>query len=522
MIKYFPAIVSGGLLTLAFPNTCFYLLAFVALIPLMVSVVTMSEKDSFYAGTFAGFTHYLSLMYWIVPTLNRYGGLHLLLSLSALVLLSFYLALYLGGFAFFYKRLKVNRILTPVLAAALWVGLEYVRTYLLTGLPWGALGYSQYLNLDFIQVADFSGVYGVSFLIVLLNAYLSMVWIFFTRKRKEQDAPYAKRHILIGFVVTTFFVAFFYFYGVSKRNRIASTIQNSPKVSIAVVQGNIKQDRKWDKAFKIHTIEKYASLSNDALSSKPELIIWPETALPFYYDFDMDYSRKVDTHVRKANTNFLVGSPAVESREGEKDYDIYNRVYMLNRFAIITSTYDKVHLVPFGEYVPFGKYLKFLGKLTAQVGDFSPGKGRFKPLVFNKHSTGVLICFEILFPSISSAFVKNGATILTTVTNDAWFGRTSAPLHHFSISVFRAIENRRTVVRAANTGISGFIDPEGKILKTTSLFEDTFISQSIPVLKSLTFYTSHGDLFAIICIVAICLTFVVEKLKKKMLRRNQK
>jgi apolipoprotein N-acyltransferase len=195
---------------------------------------------------------------------------------------------------------------------------------------------------------------------------------------------------------------------------------------------------------------------------------------------------------------------------------------MFDGFANITGTYDKNHLVPFGEYVPFGDYLAFLGKITAQAGNFSAGDQAFLPLEFNNNNLrvtrkiGVLICFEILFPSISSKFVKNGADILTTITNDAWFGHSSAAMQHFSIAVFRAVENRRILARAANTGISGFIDPKGKIIEMTSLFTDATVTRQVPVLNSLSFYTKHGDVFAIgsilVTLAIFAWIFVIKKI----------
>ena len=187
---------------------------------------------------------------------------------------------------------------------------------------------------------------------------------------------------------------------------------------------------------------------------------------------------------------------------------------MVNKQAVITGKYDKIHLVPFGEYVPFGKYLAFLGKLTAQAGDFSAGKKEFIPLKFKNKKTGILICFEVIFPDLARKFVNNGADILVTITNDAWFGRTSAPFQHFSMSVFRAVENRRSMARAANTGISGFIAPTGNILITSSLYKEKFLTEKLPCLKIKTFYTRYGDLFALICLIAIPVMFMVKRIKQ--------
>ena len=205
-----------------------------------------------------------------------------------------------------------------------------------------------------------------------------------------------------------------------------------------------------------------------------------------------------------------MGSPAVDTSGDPIRY--FNRVFLLNQLSVPLGFYDKTHLVPFGEYVPFQDLLFFLKKLTEQAGNFSRGETGFVPLAFKGHKTGVLICFEILFPAISRQFVKNGADILTTVTNDAWFGRTSAPAQHFSIAVLRAVENRRSVVRAANTGISGFIDPTGQVFGTTQLFTDAVDVRSLPALTGLSFYTRYGDLLlAIACLIAMGMGFVIKE-----------
>jgi len=506
LIKYFPAIISGLLLTLCFPKPGLSYLAFFALVPWLVSMEKMTIKESFYSGFFTGFFHFITLLYWIIPTVITYGGLHPVLAVSTLTLLCVYLSLYPAIFAFLIKKMYPVSCFTPILAACLWTGLEYIRTYAFTGFPWGLLGYSQYSNLSLIQIADISGVYGVSFLIVLINYLVATIWTGFKKN------PRKKQGIAVGY--TVLFLSGIVFYGHHKIAVIDSQIKTSDKPVIRVVQGNIQQDQKWSDAFKTKTVEKYVHLSKTASIVKPDLIIWPETALPFYYGYDRPLSDQVDLCVRESKTNFLIGSPAFKSNE--KGILFYNRAYMLNRFSILTGTYDKLHLVPFGEYVPLGDYLTFLGKITAQAGNFSMGDTSFIPLRFNDHKTGVLICFEILFPTISSGFVQNGADILTTITNDAWFGKTSAAQQHFSIAVFRAVENRRSIARAANTGISGFIDPNGKILKATPLFTDQTVTQALPALTGISFYTRYGDIFAITSIVAFCLAFMVQGIRKKV------
>ncbi len=492
MLKYYPALISGLFLTLSFPDTNIAWLAFFALVPLLMSIQSMTPTESFYAGFITGISFFLTLIYWIVPTIHVYGGLHLILAFGGLTLLCLYLALYPAIFAFTLKKLKYGSYM-PLLAACIWTGLEYIRTYAFTGFSWGTLGYSQYENLALIQIADFTGVYGVSFLIILVNSSLAILFMSFKKKIAGQ--------YIIPVIYTTVLVIGVYIYGSQKINNIDSQIKKAEKTTISIIQGNIKQNLKWSDEFKIHTIEKYIQLSKSQIKKNPDLVIWPETALPFYYGFDRVLSNHVNQCVESSKTNFLIGSPAFELDKEHTKF--YNRAYLFDRFADITGSYDKNHLVPFGEYVPFGDYLTFLGKITAQAGNFSTGNQAFLPLEFNNHNlnvtrkTGVLICFEILFPSISSKFVKNGADILTTITNDAWFGHSSAAMQHFSIAVFRAVENRRTLARAANTGISGFIDPKGKIIETTSLFKDTAVTRKVPILTNISFYTKHGDLFAI-------------------------
>jgi len=510
LIPYLPALASGLLLTLSFPEAGLSYLAFFALAPWLISLPSLTLKQSFFSGLIAGFSHFITLIYWIIPTVHIYGGLHPILAGSTLMLLCFYLALYPALFAVLIKKLDPGAFFTPLLSACLWTGLEYIRTYAFTGFSWGSLGYSQYSHLLIIQIADLSGVYGVSFLIVLINYLMADL---FLKRKKKGKRPFFSMLLTVILIFATLA------YGHLRLSSIDAQMAPAQKPAIAVIQGNIEQDLKWSEAFKNETVQKYLRLSKTILKDEPELIVWPETALPFYYGYERELSELVDQCVRESKTNYLIGSPAFTASEKETLY--YNRVYMLNRFSIVTATYDKTHLVPFGEYVPFGKYLTFLGKITAQAGNFSSGDKAFVPLGFQEHKTGVLICFEILFPQIAAKFVKNGADILTTVTNDAWFGHTSAPLQHFSMAVFRAVETRRSVVRAANTGISGFIDPKGEILETTPLFTDKAITRQMQVLTLISVYTRYGDIFAFCAMVAFCLAFVVKGVRNK-LRRNEK
>lgn len=510
-LNILPAPISGILLTLSFPNAQLWPVAFVAFVPLLITLKERSSKVAFYSGFFTGFIHFTSLIYWLVPTLKHYGGLNLFISVLALILLCAYLSLYFAVFCLILKKANFIPLISPVMAACLWICLEYMRTYAFTGFSWGAIGYSQYLNLPLAQIADFSGVYGVSFVLMVSNSAITEFWTYLKNKQPKKGVL----QLLLPFLI----VGSALIYGHYKLSFIRTVIHSAPQTKIGIIQGNIEQDFKWSKEYKLKTINKYIALSTKLLANNPELIVWPETALPFYYGRNKPLSLKVDMFVRSSQTHFLIGSPAYELSGREPEF--YNRAYMLSPDATVTGSWDKSHLVPFGEYVPFGNYLKFLGKIIEQAGDYSAGKPVFIPLDFNHHKTGVLICFEILFPSISSNFVKNGATYLTTMTNDAWFGNTSAPGQHFAIAVFRAIENRRSLIRAANTGISGFIEPTGKIVTPTSLFTDQAIITETPALEIISFYTRCQDKFTWAAGLAFLLVFMLKSLKKSA-RRTKK
>ncbi|MBF0211605.1 MAG: apolipoprotein N-acyltransferase, partial [Desulfamplus sp.] len=519
LYQYFFPFLSGFLLTLSFPNSEVDWLAWIALVPLILSLDKINGKRAFKFGFVMGLSHFLSLLYWIVPTISTYGQLPLLLALPILILLSGYLALYPALFALGLSYLKVNSKLMPLTAAALWVSLEYIRSIFMSGFPWGLVGYSQYSHLELIQIADITSVYGISFIVVLTNAVIARILALKSKQNYKSE---------IAISIFSLFLIFGFLIGYGKF-RITDIKNESDKgkiLNISVVQGNIEQALKWEEAYQKSTIEKYCKLSikaaqefklnfqnRGAKSDKLNLIIFPETALPFYYTWNKNLSNEINSCIKDVGTNFLIGSPSFKTIDkAAKIYQFYNRAYMVNELGVVIGSYDKVHLVPFGEYVPFGRYLSFLGKIIAQAGDFSAGKRDAQPLLFNlssdsvksnsvlSSSAGVLICFEVIFPYLARESVNNGAQLLVTMTNDAWFGYTSAPKQHFAMAIFRAVENRRAVARAANTGISGFIDPTGKVLQTSNLFEDAALTEPLPAMTIQTFYSKFGDAFAFVCI----------------------
>ncbi len=485
-------------------------MAFVALVPLLLALESMDAKQAFRAGLTMGLVHFTTLIYWLVPTLTTYGNLAWGLAAATLVLLSLYLALYPALFALALKKLDPPAWAHPLAAAALWTGLEYLRTHLLTGFGWGALGYSQETNLTWLQSADLFGVSGLTFVIVLCNAALARLLLW--------RPGHAMPPLGMALAYTLALCAGIQIYGSQRMTTLSRTLEIAPTTRVAVVQGNLEQNQKWNKAFKTLTLDKYRRLSLSVAGQIPDLTIWPETALPFYYGRDALLSLEVERTARQIQSHLLTGSPAVAVEPNLVRY--YNRAHMISPTGMVTGRYDKTHLVPFGEYVPLQEFLPFIRKITQEAGNYTPGEKRFSPLAFGQGRTGVLICFEILFPGISRAFVNQGAQILTTMTNDAWFGTTAAPVQHFGVAVFRAVENRRSLARAANTGISGFIDPLGRPRNTTALFADAAVTADLPILSETSFYTAQGDRLPTACLIAMALCFMV-KGRQTILRRHQ-
>jgi apolipoprotein N-acyltransferase len=499
--KWLPAIISGLLLTAAFPKMGLSVLAWFALVPLYIALRELTPKEAFSVGMIAGLTHYLTLLYWVVFTMRTYGYLPWWQCVSLLVLLAAYLALYIALFAMALVRLCQKPLHLVFLAPVFWVALEYSRSFLLTGFTWGTIGYSQFNRLHIIQISDIFGVYGISFLVVLCNTAIYVLLLFYAQK-KWGGHRVDRRQALLAVVLPLTLITLGLVYGNKRIHAIDVAMARAPSRRVAVIQGNIDQARKWDPAFQISTTKKYVDLTLSAVPHQPDLVVWPETATPFYFEASPKLTRLVTDTVHQSRIRLLVGSPSVQMEAGEHTY--YNSAYMVAPDGHTTGRYDKVHLVPFGEYVPLKHVLSFVGKMVAQVGDFSRGeKGRTLAWGENRPPIGVQICYEIIFPGLSRSLVRNGAGLLVNLTNDAWFGKSSAAYQHFSMAIFRAVENRRSLVRCANTGISGFVDPAGRVMAHTNLFEEAVLVRAVPVLAEKTVYTWIGDGLPMACLILL-------------------
>ena len=431
--------------------------------------------------------------------MTQYGGMPLWLSFMVLLLLSVYLGLYTGLFGYLCKLISdKTSIPLPVAAPLLWVSLEFLKAHLISGFPWASLGYSQYKFLHIIQISDITGVYGVSFLIVAVNAALFSLFLL----RKESVLRNRTRIISISSVVFLFALSLCYGY-----YRLSRDYNSTDRgVKIAVLQGNIPQDLKWDSSFKRRTVDIYKRLTNEAAGHNPDLVIWPETAAPFFFQEDSRYRDEILDIASAGHTYLLFGNPAYEITDNNVQ-NMLNSAYLISPDRETLARYDKIHLVPFGEYVPLSKILFFIEKITAGTGDFTPGRD-YVVMELPQGKFGVVICYEVIFPGLVRKFVRDGAEFMATITNDAWFGKTSAPYQHFTMAVFRSVENRIYFARSANTGISGFISPKGEILQASPIFEESLLIRNIFPSDTKTFYTKHGDMFAYGAILITCIMLI--------------
>jgi apolipoprotein N-acyltransferase len=494
------AILSAILYILAFPSFNQAWLAWIALVPIAIVARRSTPKHAFLWGWLAGTLAYSGILYWIIVTFQA-AHLSIFLACLCLLLLSGYLGLFWGLWACLlqkYQALLDGRGAQEYLAllgAAMWVALEYLRTYLFSGFPWTLLADSQVKFLPIIQIASITGVYGVSFLVVLVNLALAAVF-----SSCHPRMPLSGIHRSVeendGFPLTTAgmtasTIIICYLFGLSRLHHPQNASQGQP-LKVALLQGNIDQYKKWDKAY-VEEIERtYEGLINEASTTKPDIILWPETSVPGYLLQDPPLRDWLQRVVKNSRSSHLVGAPVMH------DNNAYNSAFSLNTEGDLLGEYAKKHLVPFGETVPWGSVLGRFISVLNDLGGFTAGQN--SPVLPVAGTTaGVNICYEAIFPNLVRQSIKQGAELIVNLTNDGWYMRTAAPYQHWAPNIFRAVENGRWLLRADNTGISGIIDPYGRIAAASSIFEPMVVKGTAIPLKEMTFYTRVGDAFAWIC-----------------------
>ncbi len=444
---------------------------------------TSNPKRAFHWSWCIGLGVYLFLAFWLSQV-----------TIVGYFLLCFMLAVYFGLFGCFYKKwgLQESFWAVPILAC-LWTSLEYIRSCGPLAFPWFVLGYSQHQHLLFLQVISWGGSFSLSFFIVWINR--SLYEFFFYQKKSLK-----KRLLFLG--LGCGFLVGIYGFGFLRLQQRSLYNQQSPVLPVAIIQANIPQDEKWDPVQANFILKKYEHMTLQVASQNPALILWPETAMPG----DFKKSRKLQEKIRF----FAHETGAYLCLGGNDDLldtagVITNAAYFINPEGSLVDQYDKIHLVPFGEYVPLRKWMPWLGSFTLGDIDFSPGK-IFKVFTNGFAPFSVLICFEDILPGHVRLFVNAGAQWLVNLSNDGWFGRSKAAEEHFNLARFSAIANGVSLVRSTNTGVSGVISPFGEVQKKiedlsgNNVEIEGSIVYPVQTKKIKTFYQLYGDLFSQICL----------------------
>jgi apolipoprotein N-acyltransferase len=497
---YALAACSGALLAFSFPSFGIPAIAWVALAPLLLTLGRGTPTQAFLLGLTTGIVYFVGTLYWISLVMNQFGGLQMWTAVLVNALLIAYLALFPALFAVVVRRL-VSTVGPPALLAAplVWVSTELGRTHLLTGFPWVLLGYSQTSVLPIAQLASVLGVFGVSGLVAFVSAALV-----FALAPPEYGASGtfdpARARRAGTFVPLAGAVALVLLVGIWGTRRVVrgELTQAGESVTVGLIQGNVDQSEKWDVTRAASIFRDYLRLTREAIAGGARLVVWPESSTPFFFEEDRPAAEQVRDLVRRSNVAMLFGSDQIERGQPNQ---YFNSAFMLTPQGETAGVYRKVHLVPFGEYVPLKSLLFFAAPLVEAVSDFSPGEDTVL-LPVGAHPVSTAICYEVVYPNLVRQGVARGSELLTTITNDAWFGRTSAPYQHFAQASMRAIENGRYLVRSANTGISGIVDPYGRVLFQSGLFEPAVIVGQVRWLKALTVYTRIGDVFAYAALAA--------------------
>jgi apolipoprotein N-acyltransferase len=508
--KILLAVLSGIMLTASFPPGHLEWMAWIAIIPLLISIEKERPLNIFRLGMIAGLAHYLTLLYWAIYAVNTYGELGIVASTGILFLLCLYLSLYPAVFAVLSGFFKQRKFVALGIAA-IWASLEYIRAVLITGFPWCLLGYSQFNHSALIQIADVTGVYGISFLVAAVNALIYL--LIFDRPRLAGMKDFTFETATVAILILISLV-----YGYHRLAGADTNDKEARSLKVAIIQGNIDQSVKWDTDFMKESMDKYLTMTRSVFNSKPGLIIWPETAAPFFFQDNTESSQDILNAAKESGAWLIFGTPAYE-REDILFVKYYNRAYLASPKGTIEGYYDKVHLVTFVEYVPFSNFLPFIHRMVTAAGDFSSGT-QSGLLKISNETAGALICYEAIFPELSRKEVQGGADFLVVLSNDAWFGMTSAPYQLMTMSAFRAVENRRPLIRATNTGFSGFIDPWGRTVFESDLFTTEVLTKSVRTdCKEITFYSKHGDVFMYV-LLTICLIIFSHDLCYHRIRRK--
>lgn len=493
------AVGTAVLIKLSYPKVSNHLLAWFAFAPFIIAAVRLKTFwMTFLYSWLTGLLINAGIFYWIYYTCLNGGGLSPALSAAAWLGLSGILALQFavfGGSCFFLKRL---RLLFPLLAACAWISLEWLHQFLayhVAGFPWFMLGYTQWNAPEIIQLAAYTGVYGISFFLVFVG--VSVGYAFSTSSLKQA----VLQMLVAGFCFVTLFLTGEYILREADSHK-----EGLLKVNAAIMQPNIDQYKKWSPQYEEEILASLKSLNDTVQGQNRRLIIWPESAVPGPLQ-EKKYADFFEQLTRESNAYQVVGTNTQE--DGKQ----YVSAYMLSPKGEEWQPYFKMQLVPFGEYIPFENAVRSVFKdvrILGELGSFTAGE-RMQPLMdLSGLPFGVSICYESVFPRVWLHQNRQGAKFFVNITNDGWYFDTDAPYQHLAINVLRAVETGRPVLRSANTGISAVIDKTGRLVEKTPLDVPAIILSDVSLMTSddHNFYTDWGDWFAYLCAI-IYFTFLI-------------
>ena len=488
------SVLSGIIIGLSYPPSPFGFLAWFGLIPLIHVLFSSSIGDSVKWSFVTGLIVNVITVYWF--GLNSGAGVvpALISMVAAILYLSIFWILF-GFLSSWYNKITGHGLsLVPLI----WVFTEFLRGFGPLSFPWINLALTQTFCLPLVQIADVTGSMGISFWIVLLNV---IIYTAIRSKNVEIKILY------MGGLLILVIYLLGYFRISSIENREINNV-----IKTAIVQPNIDPNLKWEQNFRHIIFNTMDSLHNEAIKLEPDLILWPEAALPTYLRINYSNRKSILQKVKKSNIPLLTGTPdRIKGKDNKIDY--YNASMFLKPDGS-TKMYYKIHLVPFAESIPFSNYFSFLKKLNFGQANFTAGS---EYTIFNLDgiSFANLICYESSIPKIARKFINLGANFITIETNDSWCGHSSGVYQHFEIAKLRAVENRVPIARSANTGISGLILPTGKVNNKIPFNEQKVTLSSIPIKNVQSFYTKYGDWFAVICTLISLITLFFGWLQKR-------
>ena len=499
------AILSAILQIVIFPLPSFYVLCWIAIAPLLLALLRARRPETlqlqgaikllpatpsqgFLLGYVCGILWYGGSCYWVYSTMKQYGGIGAPGAAGLLWLFCLYLALYHGLFGLIVSLLaKSSQRLALVLSPVVWVAVELARTRI-SGFPWDLLGTAQVDNIPLARIATFTGVYGISLEIVVVNAALAAGFLVPRSRRRSL--------LLVGLASAVLLQA----------PRWLPAPRLATDRAALLVQENIPvlDSTDWTRTYFADTLGDLKQLSlHSGGEPRPSLVVWPESPAPFYTG-DPLFRAELSQIAMGDHAWVLAGSIGIENANAStsppQPTQIFNSAALVSPTGEWDGRYDKVHLVPFGEYVPFKELLSFAGGLTKEVGDFSPGSSR-APLPAGNQRLGVFICYESVFPNEVRLLADNGAQVFVNISNDGWYGDSGAYAQHLQQARMRAVENARWLLRTTNTGVTAAIDPDGRVVQSVPRKLRVALEASYALSHQTTFYTRHGDWLAYGCAI---------------------